>query len=171
MDPGRIFISLQKSYSNILPQPMYILYFWNFKIFPLFEVNYRPQTKFVKVMFSQVSVCPQGGVSQHALCRVCVCIPACTGWGCITASTGPLGPEVGGVADTPHEDQRQTPPSPVDSTGYGQQAGGTHPTGMRSCSLCKYINLIDIGKFPVFYPVWKNEDSNSLCHGSPEILH
>ena len=23
--------------------------------------NYRPQTKFVKVMFLQVSVCPQGG--------------------------------------------------------------------------------------------------------------
>ena len=60
---------------------------------------------------------------------------------------------------------------PVDTTGYGQQAGGMHPTGMHSCSLCKYIILIDIGKFPVFYPVWKNEDPNSLCHGSPEILH
>ena len=28
---------------------------------------YRPQTKFAKVMFSQVSVCPQGGISQHVL--------------------------------------------------------------------------------------------------------
>ena len=29
---------------------------------------YRPQTKFAKVMFLDVSVCPRGGgVSQHAL--------------------------------------------------------------------------------------------------------
>ena len=25
------------------------------------------------------------------------------------------------------------PPSPSDTTGYGQRAGGTHPTGMHSC--------------------------------------
>ena len=30
--------------------------------FPL-QIFYRPQTRFGKVMFSQVSVCPQGGVS------------------------------------------------------------------------------------------------------------
>ena len=48
---------------------------------------YCPQTKFAKVMFSQVSVCPPPG--------------------------------------------RHTPPA--DTTGYGQQAGGTHPTGMHSC--------------------------------------
>ena len=37
-------------------------------------------------------------------------------------------------------DQRQTPPGPeadtlppADTTEYGQQAGGTHPTGMHSC--------------------------------------
>ena len=29
-------------------------------------VYYRPQTKFAKVMFSQVSVCPQGGVCPVA---------------------------------------------------------------------------------------------------------
>ena len=28
------------------------------------EGNYRPQTKFAKVMFLHVSVCPQGGVSR-----------------------------------------------------------------------------------------------------------
>ena len=27
----------------------------------------------------------------------------------------------------------QTPPRPTDTTGYGQQAGGTHPTGIHSC--------------------------------------
>ena len=38
----------------------------------------------------------------------------------------PLGPEAG----TP---QDQTPPSAVHAGRYGQQAGGTHPTGMQSC--------------------------------------
>ena len=28
---------------------------------------------------------------------------------------------------------RPPPPSPSDNTGYGQRAGGTHPTGMHSC--------------------------------------
>ena len=58
----------------------------------------------------------------------------------------PPGPE----ADTPHDqrqtpphDQRQTTPGPeadpppfaVYAGRYGQQAGGTHPTGMQSCLL------------------------------------
>ena len=93
--------------------------------------NYRPQTRFAKVMFSQVSVCQRaGGVSQHALGRGCipactgqgvcipactgqgVCIPACTGQGvCIPACTGQGGVCPGGVADTPRG-QRQTPPTP-----------------------------------------------------------
>ena len=34
----------------------------------------------------------------------------------------------------------QTPqtntPTPSDTTGYGQQEGGTHPTGMHSCCFC-----------------------------------
>ena len=69
---------------------------------------YRPQTKFAKVMFSQVSVCPRGesrGVS--APLHAGIYTPA------------PLGPE----ADTP----------PSCMLGYGQQAGGTHPTGIHSC--------------------------------------
>ena len=47
-----------------------------------FVIDYRLQTKFAKVMFSQVSVCPGGGgIFQHALGRGC--IPACIGqWGC-----------------------------------------------------------------------------------------
>ena len=28
-----------------------------------------------------------------------------------------------------------TPPPPSDTTGYGQRAGGTHPTGMHSCQI------------------------------------
>ena len=34
-------------------------------------------------------------------------------------------------ADTPS--QEQTPPGVVHAGRYGQQAGGTHPTGMHSC--------------------------------------
>ena len=106
---------------------------------------YRPQTKtkFAKVMFSQVSVCPQGGACTIAY------------W-----DTPPHGPE----ADTPRvitpwaDTPRQTPPgkhppwadtpqadTPLPNAcwdthpamqcmlGYNQQAGGTHPTGMHSC--------------------------------------
>ena len=40
-------------------------------------------------------------------------------------------------ADTPpvKTPTRQTPPPP-DTTGYGQQVGGTHRTGMHSCFHC-----------------------------------
>ena len=33
-------------------------------------------------------------------------------------------------------DQRQTPPCTVHAGRYGQQAGGTHPTGMHPCQIC-----------------------------------
>ena len=102
---------------------------------------YRPQTKFVKVMFCLST----GGVSAP-----------------LHAGIHPLGPE----ADTPWADTPlpgacwDTPPqssacwdthSPAQRMlgytplaqcmlGYGQQAGGTHPTGMHSCY---QINLHD----------------------------
>ena len=71
---------------------------------------YRPQTKFPKVVFSHVSVCPQADrcVSQHALGRG----ECAMGWQT--------------KLPTP-------PPHPADITGCGQQAGGTHPTLMHSC--------------------------------------
>ena len=38
---------------------------------------------------------------------------------------------------TPPRDQRQTaPPCAVHAGRYGQQAGGTHPTGMHTCYIC-----------------------------------
>ena len=40
------------------------------KLVICFSCNYRPQTKFAKVMFSQVSVCPRGG--GHAWQGACV---------------------------------------------------------------------------------------------------
>ena len=81
---------------------------------------YRPQTKFAKVMFLHLSVILLTGGGGGG-----VCPSAC--W------------------DAPPQDQRQTPPhrgqrqahttpGAVHAGRYGQQAGGTHPTGMHSCS-------------------------------------
>ena len=87
---------------------------------------YRPQTKFAKVMFSQLSVCPQG-------------------WGCLPHCM--LGyPPTLPQADTPWAD---TPPKCM--LGYGQQVGGTHPTKMHSC-LDRFLHLflkdtVNCGKF------------------------
>ena len=109
---------------------------------------YRPQTKFAKVMFSDV--CLSTGervcVSQHTLGRA-VCIPACTGQGgCVYPSmhwTGggcvclggylPGGCLPGGCS--PWTRGRHHPPPTPDTTGNGQQAGGTHPTEVHSCLL------------------------------------
>ena len=108
------------------------------------SVNYRPQTKFAKVMFSQVSVCPQG--------------VSASGPGRGVSTPGPLGRHPPGQTP-PWQTPRQTPPwtdtpslpsacwdtppCPVHAgihtlpaqcmLGYGQQVGGTHPTGMHSC--------------------------------------
>ena len=44
---------------------------------------YRPQTKFAKVMFLQVSVCPQGGM--HGWGRGCAWLGGVHGWGACVA--------------------------------------------------------------------------------------
>ena len=60
---------------------------------------YRPQTKFAKVMFSQVSVCPKG-TSQHALGRGCLprgCLPGgCLPGECLLGARGRHPPETKG---------------------------------------------------------------------------
>ena len=85
--------------------------------------------KFAKVMFSQVSVCPQGvSASLHA------------------GIQPPLGRHSSWVDNTPgqthllgrqpmgrHPSWADTSPPVQCMVGYGQQAGGTHPTGMHSC--------------------------------------
>ena len=76
-----------------------------------------------KVMFLQVSVCPGGGCLHPD--GVCIQVRSASG------SAGICIQGVGGWAD----------PLP-DTTGYGQQAGGKHPTGMHYC-------LTD--KFPHYY--------------------
>ena len=103
---------------------------------------YHLQTKFAKVMFSQVSVRPQGGVCPIAY------------WDTPPGTRGRHRPP---WADTPlgrhtprqipplgrhHPPQTgQTPPPAQCMLGYGQQAGDTHPIGIHS-SL--FLNFDDI---------------------------
>ena len=73
---------------------------------------YRPQTKFAKVMFLHVSVCPRVGGVPGQVPPGQVHPP----WAGTSPRAGTLFP-------------------PQCMLGYGQQAGGTHPTGMYSCSV------------------------------------
>ena len=75
-------------------------------------------------MFSQVSVCPQGGVADTPWADTSQADPppADTPWADHTPP--PLG-------QTPHH-WTDTPPVQC-ILGYGQQSGGTHPIGMHSC--------------------------------------
>ena len=74
---------------------------------------YRPQTKFAKVMFLHVSVILSTG-------------------GGVPGQVHP--PEPGNLdTDQVHPPGTRYTPRPVYAGRYGQQAGGTHPTGMHSC--------------------------------------
>ena len=83
---------------------------------------YRPQTKFAKVMFLHVSVCPRG--EGEYLGRY----PPGQVHRTDRYPPGRYIPQ----ADTPHP--QQVHPQAVHAGRYGQQAGGTHPTGMHSCT-------------------------------------
>ena len=99
--------------------------------------NYHPQTKFAKVMFSQVSVCPGG-----------VCLLSWEGV-CHT----PLGRHLLGRyprADTPSAYWDTLPPPVQCMLRNGQQVGGMHPTGMYSCLLHDFKN----------YWLWNQEFCN-----------
>ena len=83
--------------------------------------DYRPQTKFWKVIFLQVSFCPQGGG----------CIPACTGRrGCL-----PRGGYAGGgcvcLGGYLHRRGVSTPEGGVCPGGKVSVQGGVNPLGTR----------------------------------------
>ena len=69
--------------------------------------------------------------------------------GCIqgrSASRRSLHPGLGGLADPPGSGYKggwaDTPPRDTwDTTGYGQHAGGTHPTEMLSCWNCFMVMI------------------------------
>ena len=122
---------------------------------------YRPQTKtkFAKVMFPQVSVCPQGGAcpiaywdtpppmdqrqtpprqtlpGRHPPRPEADTPRVITPWADTPRQTPPPPPR----ADTPQADTPlpnacwDTHPAMQCMLGYDQQAGGTHSTGMHSC--------------------------------------
>ena len=85
--------------------------------------SYRPQTKFAKVMILHVSVCPQG--RGEYLVRYLPWVGTPPGRFISQAGTPPRQVPPGQV-QTP-------PPRAVHASRYGQQVGGTHPTGMHSC--------------------------------------
>ena len=86
-------------------------------------------------MFSQVSVCPQGGCpSMHWAGG---CLPGgreLSAQGCVANTL--LGPE----ADTPPRTRGRHPPA--DTMGCGQQVGSMHPTGMHSCSVISLVENV-----------------------------
>ena len=83
---------------------------------------YRPQTKFAKVMFLHLSVILFTGGKYLGRCPPGRYTPL--GRYTLRAGTPP---------------GRYTPAHPRQCMlGYGQQAGGTHPTGMHSCLLIHF---------------------------------
>ena len=128
--------------------------------------NYRPQRKFAKVTFLHLSVnqsfCSQGGGSApvHAGMHAPPGPEADTPrqLECYT-TLGRLWTR-GRHPPPPPPDQRHTPPGPeahppgpeahpsaqaVHAGRYGQQAGGTHPTGMYTCWI-EFLNIWSLQK-------------------------
>ena len=94
--------------------------------------HYRPQTKFAKALFLHLSVILFTGWVGGG-----VCPSAC--WD--TQPQPPPAPEADTTlrTDTPHPWSR--PPCTVHAGGYGQQAGGMHPTGMHTCYKCIFKRI------------------------------
>ena len=80
---------------------------------------YHPQRSWAKVIFSEA--CVNNSVHRG------VCLRAC--WG--TRSRPPPGNR---------HPPEQTPPFAVHAGRYGQQAGGTHPTGVHTCVLMRPVS-------------------------------
>ena len=111
---------LFKCLLSLCPVKSEFIYWCGSMTIKLINVYYRPQTKFAKIF-------------------TLVCQSLCSRWEGVSASGLERG--VYTRADRPF---RQTPPgqTPPSTMGYGQQAGGTHPTGMPSCDyLGLYANI------------------------------
>ena len=140
-----------KATSTFWSQWLYVNFQQDCSLYWLIDTCYRPQTKFAKVMFSQVSVCPlvPGVYGRHP-----------RGPEANTPYPSPLGRHLPAQCmlgytrnpSLPSACWDTPPPSACWDThppaqcmlgytptqcmlGYGQQAGGMHPTGMHSCYL------------------------------------
>ena len=87
--------------------------------------NYRPQRSWGKVMFLQASVILLTGG------RWGVCLSAC--WDSRPPCSRPPREQAPPRADPPPPPRSRHPPGTEHAGGYGQRAGGTHPTGMQTC--------------------------------------
>ena len=111
-------------------------------------------------MFSQVFVCSHGGVGFPA----CITGHMTTGrrGSASKEGRGSLHPRAGGLCPGGLHPGwiRQTPPPPdtCDTTGYGQQVGGMHPTAMHSC-LARFL--------PKTAWKWKKLDREGGVHSAP----
>ena len=82
-------------------------------------------------MFSQVSVCPKG---ESGLLHAGIHPPGQTPpWADTPLGRHPLWADTTPWADTPWADTPLGRPPAQCMLGYGQQVGGTHPTGIHSC--------------------------------------
>ena len=79
-----------------------------------------------EVLFSQVSVCPEGEYLSS--------MSFSGGGRYIQVVLGTHHPDMG-----PEEGGYPPPPQTWDTIGYGWQAGGTHPTRMLSCNNCPLV--------------------------------
>ena len=109
----------------------------------LFHIyHYRPQTKFAKVIFLHLSV----SYSVHRGEYLGRCPPR------YSPADTPLRAGTPPQAGTPPRQvhppgqvhHQQVHPRPQYMLGYGQQAGGTHPTGMHSCFVTKLFISVHI---------------------------
>ena len=125
--------------------------------------NYRPQRSCSKVMFLHLSVILfTGGVCHTPLGRH---PPEQTPSGRHPPGRPPLGRQPPWTDNLPG----QTPPGRLPRAyippaqcmlGYGQQAGGTHPTGMQSCfdinskRCCALYRLWEVVMLPIYRFMW-----------------
>ena len=93
---------------------------------------------------------------KRSLRKLCfyTCLPFCSQEGCLSQCMlgyTPLGADTPWSrhypgADTPqsrHPRGPDIPPCAVHAGRYGQQAGGTHPTGMHTCSQMFSLNIAE----------------------------
>ena len=106
--------------------------------------HYHLQTKFAKVMFLHMSVCPQWGWHPSMPCRWYLSMPCRSPGGVSRPRPRGVSRPTSGGGVSLHA-LRQTPPPPWMATA----TGGMHPTGMHSC----YWLQRSCGQGNIFTPV------------------
>ena len=103
-----------------------------------------------------------------------VCLSACWDMHLHQEQTPPWGADTPQGADT--HPRSTEPPGAVHARRYGQQAGGTHPTGMQSCSvycfsdaICPdFLNLLNVP--PPLPAMYERADVSSMPYSQAALL-